>query len=68
MTVSDYCNSHQSRCRPSEAIPFLQPKSAKRANAKPFKNLLPKTWGFIRSNTFYDRLTNARMRAGYARQ
>jgi hypothetical protein len=58
MTVADYYNSHQSRCRPSEAIPLVHTKSAKRANSKPFKNLLPKTRGFIRSNA-YDRRNNA---------
>jgi hypothetical protein len=66
MTVSNNYNSHQSRCRPSEAIPLAQPKSAKRANSKLFKSLLPKTCEYIRSNAFYDHFNNAGMHAGWA--
>ena len=69
MTVSDYYNSHQSRCRPPGGIPLVQLKSARSASYKPFTNRLRTTREDMRSCTFYDHLnTQGPNSTGYGLQ
>jgi len=56
MTVSDYYNSHESRCGPPAGIPLVQIKSARSGSYKPFTNRLRMTREDMRSSTFYDHL------------